>query len=103
MKHLNDLAEAQALALAIVDTLPEPFLVLDEKLNLLAGSRCFFEIFKEEPEGALGRARFSIFPEVNGTFRDCGSCLKQLFLTIPRWRASNSSECWRIVASERSS
>ena len=36
--------QAQALALAIVDTLPEPFLVLDDSLQLLAGSRCFYEI-----------------------------------------------------------
>src|SRR6476620_5827200 len=32
MKQLHGLAEAQALALAIVDTLPEPFLVLDDSL-----------------------------------------------------------------------
>ena len=37
MKQLSDLAQAQALALAIVDTLPEPFLVLDDALLLLAG------------------------------------------------------------------
>jgi chemotaxis protein methyltransferase CheR len=41
MKELHDLAETQTLALAIVDTLPEPFLVLDDSLHLLAGSRCF--------------------------------------------------------------
>jgi hypothetical protein len=33
MKELHDRAEAQALALAIVDTLPEPFLVLDDTLS----------------------------------------------------------------------
>ena len=60
MQHLNDLAEAQTLALAIVDTLPEPFLVLDERLILLAGSRCFFEVFHEDPTEALGRSFFEI-------------------------------------------
>lgn len=35
MKQLTDQAEAQRLALAIVDTLREPFLVLDETLHLL--------------------------------------------------------------------
>ena len=49
MKQLHDRAEAQALALAIVDTLPEPFLVLDDSLHLLAGSRCFYEVFGERP------------------------------------------------------
>lgn len=60
MQHIRDLAEAQILALAIVDTLPEPFLVLDEKLNLLAGSRCFFEVFKADPNETLGRSFFDI-------------------------------------------
>jgi PAS domain S-box-containing protein len=60
MKHLSDLAEAQTLALAIVNTLPEPFLVLDGSLQLLAGSRCFFEIFGEDPLTAHGRSIFEL-------------------------------------------
>ena len=60
MKLLHDLAEAQALALAIVDTLQEPFLVLDDQLNLLAGSRCFYEVFDEEPVKSVGRSLFDL-------------------------------------------
>jgi PAS domain S-box-containing protein len=60
MKQFHDLVEAQALAMAIVDTLPEPFVVLDDKLNMLAGSRCFYEIFKEDPEKAHGRSLFEL-------------------------------------------
>ena len=60
MKDLHDRAEAQALALAIVDTLPEPFLVLDDTLNLLAGSRCFYEVFGEDPANARGRSLFDL-------------------------------------------
>jgi chemotaxis protein methyltransferase CheR len=60
MKQLHDLAEAQALALAIVDTLPEPFLVLDDTLHLLAGSRCFYEVFHEDPVKAHGRSLFDL-------------------------------------------
>src|SRR5688500_4419936 len=60
MKHLHDLAVAQTLALAIVDTLPEPFLVLDDKLKLLAGSRCFYEIFQEDPHKVHGRSLFGL-------------------------------------------
>jgi PAS domain S-box-containing protein len=60
MNELQDLAEAQALALAIVDTLPEPFLVLDDTLHLLAGSRCFYEIFGEDPKSAHGRSLFEL-------------------------------------------
>ena len=60
MKQFPDLAEAQILALAIVDTLPEPFLVLDDTLHLLAGSRCFYEVFNEDPVKAHGRSLFDL-------------------------------------------
>ena len=60
MTQLRDLAEAQTLALAIVDTLPEPFLVLDDTLHLLAGSRCFYEVFGEDPAKARGRSLFDL-------------------------------------------
>ena len=60
MRQFHDLAEAQSLALAIVDTLPEPFLVLDDKLNLLAGSRCFYEAFKEDPLECHGCSLFKL-------------------------------------------
>jgi chemotaxis protein methyltransferase CheR len=60
MKQNRDLAEAQSLALAIVDTLPEPFLVLDETLHLLAGSRCFYEVFDEDPAKAQGGSLFDL-------------------------------------------
>jgi len=60
MKQFHDRAEAQALALAIVDTLPEPFLVLDDSLHLLAGSRCFYEVFGEDPAKAHGQWLFDL-------------------------------------------
>lgn len=60
MRQLHDRAEAQILALAIVDTLPEPFLVLDDTLHLLAGSRCFYEVFNEDPKKAHGRSLFDL-------------------------------------------
>ena len=60
MNQPNDLAQAQALALAIVDTLPEPFLVLDDELQLLAGSRCFYEVYGEDPASAHGRSMFEL-------------------------------------------
>lgn len=60
MREFQSLAEAQTLALAIVDTLPEPFLVLDKKLHVLAASRCFYEVFMEDPEQSHGRSLFDI-------------------------------------------
>jgi chemotaxis protein methyltransferase CheR len=77
MKEVRDLAEAQALALAIVDTLPEPFVVLDEALCLLAGSRCFYEVFNEDPATARGR---SLFELSNGQWDIPG--LRQLLASV---------------------
>lgn len=58
--ELHDLAHAQALALAIVETLPEPFLVLDNSLRLLAGSRCFYQVYGEDPVNAHGRSILTV-------------------------------------------
>jgi two-component sensor histidine kinase len=60
MKQFDNLADAQTLALAIVDTLPEPFVVLDDDLRVLAASRCFYEYFREDPERARGRPFFEL-------------------------------------------
>ncbi|HET7708364.1 MAG TPA: histidine kinase dimerization/phosphoacceptor domain -containing protein [Sphingomicrobium sp.] len=60
MTEFRDVAQAQELALAIVDTLPEPFLVLDDKLVILAGSRCYYEVFRENPKTARGLSLFKL-------------------------------------------
>ena len=60
MKQFDNLADAQTLALAIVDTLPEPFVVLDDRLCVLAASRCFYEHFKEDPATTRGRPFFEL-------------------------------------------
>ena len=60
MKQLKDQAEAERLALAIVDALPEPFLVLDDTLRLLAASRCFYQTYGEDPANAHGRFLFEL-------------------------------------------
>jgi len=88
MRELHDRAEAQALALAIVDTLPEPFLVLDDTLHLLAGSRCFYEVFGENAATAHGR---SLFDLSDGQWDIPG--LRQLLATVvPRHTAVEDFE-----------
>lgn len=54
MKQFDNATDAQALALAIVDTIPEPFLVLDSELRVLAASRCFYQTFQVNPEHTRG-------------------------------------------------
>ncbi|HYJ84254.1 MAG TPA: histidine kinase dimerization/phosphoacceptor domain -containing protein [Allosphingosinicella sp.] len=60
MQQFDNLADAQILAMAIVDTFPEPFLVLDDTLRVLAASRCFYEVFNEDPETVHGRSLFEL-------------------------------------------
>jgi chemotaxis protein methyltransferase CheR len=60
MKLFDNLADAQTLALAIVDTLPEPFVMLDDSLRVLAASRCFYERFREDPARTRGRPLFEV-------------------------------------------
>jgi PAS domain-containing protein len=51
MIDLPNLEDAQKLAQAIVNTIPDPFLVLDDKIRVLAASRSFYEKFKSTPSG----------------------------------------------------
>ena len=60
MKQLDGLAESQTLALAIVETIREPFLVLDDELRVLAASRCYCEIFKEDENLTHGCSLFEL-------------------------------------------
>ena len=60
MKQLRSLIESQTLALAIVETIREPFLVLDDQLRIVAASRCFCVVFKEDQDLAHHRPLFEL-------------------------------------------
>jgi two-component sensor histidine kinase len=51
---LKQIVDPQTLAEAIVDTIHEPFLVLDAQFRVLAASRSFYETFKVVPEHTQG-------------------------------------------------
>ncbi len=52
--------DAAALARAIVDTVRDPLLVLDEKLRILAASRAFYQIFQLVDRDIRGRLIYEI-------------------------------------------
>jgi two-component sensor histidine kinase len=54
MKQFEEIADAGTLALAIVDTIPEPFVVLDGEFRVLVASRSFYETFRVAPEDTRG-------------------------------------------------
>ncbi len=57
---IANIEDAQTLAQAIVNTIPEPFLVLDEKFRVLAASRSFYQTFKVEPEQTRGSLLYAL-------------------------------------------
>ncbi len=60
MKQFEKVEDARTLALAIVDTIPEPFLVLDEAFRILAASRAFYQTFQVDPEQTRGRLLYDL-------------------------------------------
>src|SRR4030081_3749977 len=52
--------EARAFAQAIVDTVREPFLVLDKDLRVLAASRSFYSAFKVGPEDTQDKLLYAL-------------------------------------------
>lgn len=60
MLEFENLEYAQTLAQAIVNTIPEPFLVLDSDFRVLAASVSFYRNFKVEPEQTIGHMLFSL-------------------------------------------
>jgi two-component sensor histidine kinase/PAS domain-containing protein len=57
---LRQFEESRAFAQAIVDTVREPFLVLDHDLRVLAASRSFYSAFKVSPEDTQDRLLYTL-------------------------------------------
>jgi two-component sensor histidine kinase len=54
-EHFTDGHDASVLAQAIVDTVREPFVVLDEDLRVVAASRSFYRTFTVSPQDTQGK------------------------------------------------
>ena len=53
-------AERRSLEEAIVDTVREPLLVLDDALRIVVASRSFYRAFEATPEDTEGRALYQL-------------------------------------------
>ena len=60
MLDFRKMEDAQTLAQAIVNTIPEPFVVLDDEFRVLAASVSFYKTFKVDPEHTRGRLLYSL-------------------------------------------
>jgi chemotaxis protein methyltransferase CheR len=60
MLDIHNIQDAQTLAQAIVNTIPEPFVVLDDTIRVLAASPSFYRIFKVDPAETQGHRLYSL-------------------------------------------
>ncbi|HEY0124343.1 MAG TPA: histidine kinase dimerization/phosphoacceptor domain -containing protein [Rhizobium sp.] len=60
MIDFRNVDEAQKLAQAIVNTIHDPLLVLDNKFHVVTASRSFYETFQVDPEHTRGRLLFTL-------------------------------------------
>ena len=49
MQQFQNLADGQTLALAVVDAIADPFVVLDDAIRLVAARRSLYETFQIDP------------------------------------------------------
>ena len=59
-EQFTNIADACALAQAIVDTVSEAVLVLDKELRVIAASRSFYSTFKVSPEDTQGSLLYAL-------------------------------------------
>ena len=60
LSPIEKIADAQTLAQAIVNTIIEPFIVLDDEFSVLAASRSFYDTFKVHPAQTQGRLLYDL-------------------------------------------
>lgn len=60
LNPIASIEDAQTLAQAIVNTIPEPFMVLDGQLRVLVASRSFYEVFKVDAEQTRGSLLYAL-------------------------------------------
>ena len=59
-KKFSNVLDACALAHAIVDTVREPIVVLDQDLRVIVASRSFYRTFKVTPENTEGKLLYEL-------------------------------------------
>lgn len=60
MIDFQNTEDAQTLAQAIVNTIPKPFVMLDDQFRVLAASRSFYNRFKVDPEQTRERVLYAL-------------------------------------------
>ena len=82
INQLQGIEDSQTLAEAIVDTIHEPFIVLDAQFRVLAASRSFYETFEVDSEHTIGSLLYACLGNL-----DAGGSSRQSSwsVTISTW------------------
>jgi PAS domain-containing protein len=83
-KQFSDLQSACAFANAIVATVREPLVVLDQDLRVIAASRSFYRTFKANPGETEGQLLYASWATVNGIFQSCVRFWENLYRSTAR-------------------
>lgn len=78
LKNAEQMAHAAYLTTAIVNTVPQPLLVLDEKLNILTATPAFNQAYNPYKESLTGQSLFTI----NESAWDCAQLRNHLTGTL---------------------
>ena len=89
-EQFTSIADACALAQAIVDTVREPVLVLDKDLRVIAASRSFYSTFKVMPEDTQGRLLYAL-GDGQWDIPSSACCWKKSYPNRARLRVMRSS------------
>ena len=82
-QSIRDLDDASALAQAIVDTIRDPLLVLDQNLRVVAANRAFYQTFKVNSQDVHGRPIYALgegqwdIPELRLLLEDVGPATRR--------------------------
>ncbi len=89
-KQFTDVQDACALAHAIVDTVREPLIVLDQDLRVVAASRSFYLKFKADPDNTEGKLLYEL-GSGEWNIPKLRLLLGKSFPSTVRWRTMKSS------------
>ena len=89
-KKFTDVQDACALAHAIVDTVREPIVVLDQDLRVIVASRSFYRTFKVSPEDTEGKLLYEL-GDGEWDIPKLRLLLEKSYRSTARWRTMKSS------------
>jgi PAS domain-containing protein len=80
-----DLDDGRTLPQTIVDTLPEPFLILDGQLRVVVASRSYYSTFKVGRQDVQGRPVYAL-GDGQWNVLELRARLRRSHLSTPLWR-----------------